>query len=137
MEGKVNRRDEELQIVVEGIEVIDLSLDFGEEEITGDKIALIHIPIDMLADQRQMQQLQTILEEYAGNNAEIVKTPVYALIASATSQRLVKFGEQFALESEDKAVARISHLGFMAKIRSRPTELLLSHAVLEAEPSRI
>ncbi len=137
MEGKVNRRDEELQIVVEGIEVIDLSLDFGEEEITGDKIALIHIPIDMLADQRQMQQLQTILEEYAGNDAEIAKTPVYALVASATSQRLVKFGEQFALESEDKAVARISHLGFTAKIRSRPTELPPSCAVLAAEPSRI
>jgi DNA polymerase-3 subunit alpha len=137
MEGKVNRRDEELQIVVESIEVIDLSLDFGEEEIMGDKIALIHIPIDMLTDQRQMQQLQTILEEYAGNDAEIAKTPVYALVAAATGQRLVKFGEQFSLESEDKAVARISHLGFTAKIRSRPTELPPAIAVLEAEPSSI
>ena len=140
MEGKVNRRDEELQIVVEGIEVIDLSLDFGEEEITEDKIALIHIPIDMLADQRQMQQLQTILEEYAGKDAEVAKTPVYALVASATSQRLVRFGEQFSLESEGKAVDRISHLGFTAKIRSRPTELplaLLTPLNAAVEPSKI
>jgi DNA polymerase III subunit alpha len=137
MEGKVNRRDEELQIVVESIEVIDLSLDFGEEEIMEDKIALIHIPIDMLADRLQMQQLQTILEEYAGNDAEISKTPVYALVAAATGQRLVKFGEQFSLESEDKAVARISHLGFTAQIRSRPVELPPSPTAKEAEPSRI
>ncbi len=123
MEGKANRRDEELQIVVESIAVIDLSLDLGEEEITGDKIALVHIPIEMLQDQRQIQQLQMILEEYAGTDSNIAKTPVYALIASTTSQRLVKFGERFALESEDKAVARISHLGFTAKIRPRPPEL--------------
>ncbi len=70
-----------------------------------------------------MQQLQMILEEYAGNDTEIAKTPVYALVVSATSQRLVKFGAQFALESEDKAIARISHLGFTAKVRSRPPEL--------------
>jgi DNA polymerase III subunit alpha len=142
MEGKVNRRDEEIQIVVESIAVIDLSLDLGEEEIIGDKIALIHIPIDMLADRHQMQQLQTILEEYAGSNTEIAKIPVYALVASTTGQRLVKFGEQFSLEAEDKAVARISHLGFIAKIRSRPPELppvLLppTHKAIAAEPSRI
>ncbi len=142
MEGKANRRDEELQIVVESITVIDLSLDFGEEEVTGDKIALVHIPIEMLQDQRQLQQLQMILEEYAGTDPDIAKTPVYALIASATSQRLVRLGERFALESEDKAVARISHLGFTAKIRPRPLELppVLAPQLLtsiEAKPSRL
>jgi DNA polymerase III subunit alpha len=123
MEGKVNRRDEELQIVVEGIEIIDLSLIFAEEEIVGDKIAIIHIPIEMLQNQDQLQQLQMILEEYAGTEANTAKIPVYALVESATSKRLVRLGERFALEAGDKAVERMLSLGFTAKIRSQPPEL--------------
>jgi DNA polymerase III subunit alpha len=120
--GKAGRRDEELQIVVEDIEAIDMSL-AGEDDESAERIALVKIGIETLKDERQMQQLQTILEEYAGTDEETAKTPVYALIESAAGRRLVKFGEQFALEAEELAIDRIATLGFNAKIRSVPPEL--------------
>ncbi len=123
MAGKVNRRDEELQIVVEGIEIIDLSLTFAAAEVVGDKMAIVHIPIEILQDVQKLQQLQMILEEYASHNTNTTKIPIYALVESSTNKRLVRFGECFAVESEDEAVARIISLGFMARIRCLPLEL--------------
>jgi DNA polymerase III subunit alpha len=120
--GKAGRRDEELQVVVEDIEAIDMSLAGEDDELT-ERIALVKIDIKTLQDERQMQQLQTILEEYAGTDEETAKTPVYALIESSAGRRLVKFGEQFALEAEELAIDRIATLGFNAKIRSMPPEL--------------
>jgi DNA polymerase III subunit alpha len=120
--GKAGRRDEELQVVVEDIEAIDMSL-AGEDDESSERIALVKIDIKTLQDERQMQQLQTILEEYAGIDEDTAKTPVYALIESAAGRRLVKFGEQFALEAEELAIDRIATLGFNAKIRSMPPEL--------------
>jgi DNA polymerase III subunit alpha len=120
--GKAGRRDEELQVVVEDIEAIDMSL-AGEEEESEDRIALVKIDLETLKDERQMQQLQTILEEYAGLDEETAKTPVYALIESDAGRRLVKFGQQFALEAEELAIDRIATLGFNAKVRSMPPEL--------------
>jgi DNA polymerase III subunit alpha len=120
--GKAGRRDEELQVVVEDIEAIDMSL-AGEEEESDDRIALVKIDIKTLRDERQMQQLQTILEEYAGVDEETAKTPVYALIESDAGRRLVRFGQQFALEAEELAIDRIATLGFNAKVRSMPPEL--------------
>jgi DNA polymerase III subunit alpha len=120
--GKAGRRDEELQVVVEDIEAIDMSL-AGEDDESTERIALVKIDIKTLQDERQMQQLQTILEEYAGTDEETAKTPVYALIESSAGRRLVKFGKQFALEAEELAIDRIATLGFNAKIRSMPPEL--------------
>ncbi len=120
--GKAGRRDEELQVVVEDIEAIDMSL-AGEEEESDDRIALVKIDMETLKDERQMQQLQTILEEYAGVDEETAKTPVYALIESDAGRRLVRFGQQFALEAEELAIDRIATLGFNAKVRSMPPEL--------------
>jgi DNA polymerase III subunit alpha len=128
--GKAGRRDEELQVVVEDIEAIDMSLAGEDDELT-ERIALVKIDIKTLQDERQMQQLQTILEEYAGTDEETAKTPVYALIESSAGRRLVKFGEQFALEAEELAIDRIATLGFNAKIRSMPPEL--SDAQVENE----
>jgi DNA polymerase III subunit alpha len=123
LHGKAGRRDEELQVVVEDIELIDLSLAGEDDEVSNDRIALIKIDIETLADERQMQQIKTILEEYAGIDEETAKTPVYALIESTAGKRLVKFGDQFALEAEELAIDRIATLGFNAQVRSRPPEL--------------
>jgi DNA polymerase III subunit alpha len=125
LSGKAGRRDEELQVVVEDIELIDLSL-AGEDDEPADRIAMIKIDIETLKDDRQMQQLKTILEEYAGTDEETARTPVYVLIESPAGKRLVKFGDQFALEAEELAIDRIAMLGFNAKVRSRPPELLAS-----------
>jgi DNA polymerase III subunit alpha len=131
LHGKAGRRDEELQVVVEDIESIDLSLAGEDDEVIDDRIALVKIDIETLKDERQMQQLQTILEEYAGTDEETAKTPVYALIESPAGKRLVKFGEQFSLEAGELVIDRIVTLGFNAKVRSRPAEL----PVAQPEPA--
>jgi DNA polymerase III subunit alpha len=134
--GKAGRRDEELQVVVEDIEAIDMSL-AGEEEESDDRIALVKIDMETLKDERQMQQLQTILEEYAGVDEETAKTPVYALIESDAGRRLIRFGQQFALEAEELAIDRIATLGFNAKVRSMPPELrdVNDNNAIEEEPN--
>ncbi len=132
--GKAGRRDEELQVVVEDVEAIDMSL-AGEEEESDDRIALVKIDMETLKDERQMQQLQTILEEYAGVDEETAKTPVYALIESDAGRRLIRFGQQFALEAEELAIDRIATLGFNAKVRSMPPELRDVNDEIEEEPN--
>jgi DNA polymerase III subunit alpha len=122
LQGKAGRRDEELQIVVEDIETIDMSL-AGEPE-DEEEIALLKIPMAMLEDEAQLQQLQTLLEEYAATSEYAARTPVYAIVESTGGQqRIVKFGEKFDIQSEEMAIEQLSNQGFAAQLRSKPAEM--------------
>jgi DNA polymerase III subunit alpha len=121
LQGKAGRRDEELQIVVEDIESIDMSLAGEPEE--EESIALLKIPMAMLEDEAQLQQLQTLLEEYAATDEYAAKTPVYAIVESLEGQQqIVKFGEKFDLQSEEMAIDQLSNQGFSARLRLMPPE---------------
>jgi DNA polymerase III subunit alpha len=127
LQGKAGRRDEELQIVVEDVETIDMSL-AGEPEEEEDAIALLKIPMAMLEDEAQLQQLQTLLEEYAATDEYAAKTPVYAIVESPEGQRrIVRFGEKFAIQSEEMAIDQLSNQGFAAKLLPMPTELSMEN----------
>jgi DNA polymerase III subunit alpha len=122
LQGKAGRRDEELQIVVEDIESIDMSLAGEPEE--EESIALLKIPMAMLEDEAQLQQLQTLLEEYAATDGYAAKTPVYAIVESQDGQqRIVKFGEKFDIQSEEMAIDQLINQGFPARLRLMPPEL--------------
>jgi DNA polymerase III subunit alpha len=121
LQGKAGRRDEELQIVVEDIESIDMSLAGEPEE--EESIALLKIPMAMLKDEAQLQQLQTLLEEYAATDEYAAKTPVYAIVESLEGQQqIVKFGKKFELQSEEMAIDQLSNQGFSARLRLMPPE---------------
>jgi DNA polymerase III subunit alpha len=121
LQGKAGRRDEELQIVVEDIESIDMSLAGEPEE--EESIALLKIPMAMLEDESQLQQLQTLLEEYAATDEYAAKTPVYAIVESPEGQqRIVKFGKKFDIQSEEMAIDQLSNQGFSARFRLMPPE---------------
>lgn len=121
LQGKAGRRDEELQIVVEDIESIDMSLAGEPEE--EESIALLKIPMAMLEDEAQLQQLQTLLEEYAATDEYAAKTPVYAIVESPEGQqRIVKFGKKFDIQSEEMAIDQLSNQGFSARFRLMPPE---------------
>lgn len=121
LQGKAGRRDEELQIVVEDIESIDMSLAGEPEE--EESIALLKIPVAMLEDEAQLQQLQTLLEEYAATDEYAAKTPVYAIVESPEGQqRIVKFGKKFDIQSEEMAIDQLSNQGFSARFRLMPPE---------------
>jgi DNA polymerase III subunit alpha len=122
LQGKAGRRDEELQIVVEDIETIDMSLAGEPEE--EEAIALLKIPMAMLEDEAQLQQLQTLLEEYAATSEYAARTPVYAIVeAKDGQQRIVKFGEKFDIQSEEMAIEQLSNQGFAAQLRPKPAEI--------------
>jgi DNA polymerase III subunit alpha len=121
LQGKAGRRDEELQIVVEDIESIDMSLAGEPEE--EESIALLKIPMAMLEDEAQLQQLQTLLEEYAATDEYAAKTPVYAIVESPEGQqRIVKFGKKFDIQSEEMAIDQLINQGFSARFRLMPPE---------------
>lgn len=121
LQGKAGRRDEELQIVVEDIEAIDMSLAGEPEE--EESIALLKIPMAMLEDEAQLQQLQTLLEEYAATDEYAAKTPVYAIVESPEGQqRIVKFGKKFDIQSEEMAIDQLINQGFSARFRLMPPE---------------
>jgi DNA polymerase III subunit alpha len=123
LQGKAGRRDEELQIVVEDIELIDLSA-AGEPDEFDDRMALIKIPLEMMEDEAHLQQLKTLLEEYAATDEYAAKTPVFGLIEAPNGQtQLVRFGEQFDIQSEELAIERLDKV-FPAQLRLLPPELV-------------
>jgi DNA polymerase III subunit alpha len=122
LQGKAGRRDEELQIIVEDIELIDLSA-AGEPDEFDDRMALIKIPLAMMEDEAHLQQLKTLLEEYAATDEYAAKTPVFGLIEAPDGQnKLVRFGEQFDIQSEELAIERLDKV-FPAQLRLLPPEL--------------
>jgi DNA polymerase III subunit alpha len=117
--GKVNRKDEELQLIVNEAIAIDPNSKYieGAIEIESEYLVLIELPLNMANDEIKTQELKTILGEYSGETSAI-KTPVYAIVRGEHDYQLVRFGKQFWIQDPTMLADRMEQRGFHLQVKS-------------------
>jgi DNA polymerase III subunit alpha len=137
--GKVNRKEEELQLIVNEAIAIDPNSKYkeGAIEIESEYLVLIELPLNMANDEIKTQELKTILSEYSGDTSA-TKTPVYAIVRGEHDYQLVRFGKQFWIQDPTMLTDRMEQRGFNLSVKSVDSESTLSEEPTnpESTPSR-
>lgn len=98
--GKVDRRDERTQLVIEDAEPV--------EEV---RFVMVEIPAQDAGNIQKQQQLRDILRQQAGDGAE-GHISVIANIKGQHQSQLVRLGAQFRVVDEQSAVQALAKAGF-------------------------
>jgi DNA polymerase III subunit alpha len=100
--GKVNRRDDKIQIVVDDAEPI--------EKVN---MVMIRLNLQEATDSLKQQNLKVILQEQSGDKNK-AKVPVIGIVGSGEQSQLVRFGQNYWVQNEHTTVEALSHAGFSA-----------------------
>jgi DNA polymerase III subunit alpha len=100
--GKVDRRDERTQFIIEDAEPI--------EEV---RFVMVEIPAQDAANIQRQQQLKEVLRSQV-SEGQSAKIAVVAKIKGASQSQLVRLGIQFRVPDETEAVAALNSAGFKA-----------------------
>jgi DNA polymerase III subunit alpha len=100
--GKVDRRDERTQFIIEDAEPI--------EEV---RFVMVEIPAQDAANIQRQQQLKEVLRSQV-SEGQSAKIAVVAKIKGASQSQLVRLGIQFRVPDETEAVAALTRSGFKA-----------------------
>lgn len=101
--GKVDRRDDRVQMIIEDAEPI--------EDV---RLVMVEIPAQDASNIQKQQQLKEILRHQSGENHQ-GKVAVVAKIVAADQTQLVRLGVQFRVEDERETVQALRSMGFEAK----------------------
>jgi DNA polymerase III subunit alpha len=101
--GKVDRRDERTQFIIEDVEPI--------EEV---RFVMVEIPAQDAANIQRQQQLKEVLRSQTIEGVS-PKVAVVAKIKGASQSQLVRLGVQFRVPDETAAVAALGNAGFKAE----------------------
>jgi DNA polymerase-3 subunit alpha len=101
--GKVGRRDDQVQLVIEDVEPIEAV-----------KMLMIDLPPQQANDIQAQHQLKTLLLEHRGEDDQ-AKVPVVAVIHSATHREFVRLGAQFRVLDAQQAAQHLQQAGYHAR----------------------
>jgi DNA polymerase-3 subunit alpha len=104
--GKVDRRDEQVQFIVEDVEPI--------EEV---HMVMVELEPKLAKDIEQQHRLRTVLLQHRGEE-EKAKVPVVAIISSQERRHFVRFGPQFRVQNYQAAINALLSAGFRARASS-------------------
>jgi DNA polymerase-3 subunit alpha len=120
LSGKISKKKEsdEIQLIVDEAIEFDPNASFEEEFSPNEDryLVLIEMPINIANDDIQLQQLGSMLEEYA-DKSSASGTPVYAIVRGENNYQLVKFGQQFWVQDQAIVVDRMQSRGFNVCIK--------------------
>jgi len=100
--GKVDRKDDQTQLLVEDVEPIETV-----------RLVTVELTPQQAADTQQQQHLKTILQEYSGEK-EKNKVPVIAIVTTPNHRQLVRFGRQFWVQDCQTTVEALKSASFPA-----------------------
>ena len=103
--GKVDRRDEQTQLIVEDAEPVERV-----------QMVMVQLTPQQAATIDEQHRLRTILQEQAGDR-EKAKVPVVAIVQSGSSRQLVRFGKQFWVQDAQTATQALNNLRFNAHVQ--------------------
>jgi len=103
MWGKVDRRDERIQFIVDDAEPI--------EEV---RMVTVELTPSIAGDIREQHRLRTLLLEQRGED-ENSKTPVIAVIGGGDRREIVRLGVQFRVQNHQATVDALRLAGFQAE----------------------
>lgn len=101
--GKIDRRDEQVQLIVDDVEPVD-QINFVMVELDARKAGDIQI----------QHQLKTVLLDQRGEDVKTAKVPVVAVIQGYGKRQLVRFGPQFRVQDPQQTVQALKAAQFEA-----------------------
>lgn len=104
--GKVDRKDDRSQIIVEDIEPIETV-----------RLVMVELTPEQASNSQQQEHLKAILQQYSGDK-EKNKVPVLAWVTDANNRQLVRFGRQLWVPNHQVAMEALTSAKFSA---SSPT----------------
>ncbi len=107
--GKVDRRDDRVQLILEDAEPIEAV-----------RLVLVELSPQKAADIEAQYHLKTILLEQGGEG-ENAKVPVVAAITGQYQRSFVRLGARFRVENDQTAVQALMNAGFQARASSLTT----------------
>jgi DNA polymerase-3 subunit alpha len=101
--GKVDRRDDRAQFIIDDVEPID-----------DVRMVMVEIAPDIARDITKQHRLRTVLLEQRGEE-DTGKVPVLAVINGGNRREIVRFGAQFRVRDHQSTVNALLREGFQAK----------------------
>jgi DNA polymerase-3 subunit alpha len=103
--GKVDRKDEQIQMIIEDAELIE-TLPMVVVELTPQRVT-----------NSELTHLKTILQEHSGQKNQ-AKVPVLATVAASHPRQFVRFNSKYWVQDYKTAVGALKDAGFPARISS-------------------
>ena len=101
--GKVDRRDDQVQFIIEDAEPIDTV-----------QMVMVELNPQLASDISQQHRLRTVLLQNRGED-DRAKVPVVAIVTHQEKRHFVRFGPQFRVQDHQSAVNALVKAGFTAR----------------------
>ncbi len=102
--GKVDRRDDQVQFIIDDAEPI--------ESI---RMVMVELEPSMANDSQEQYRLRQILQEQRGEDHSS-KIPVVAIVSAHNRRHFVRFGQKFRVHDEQATVTALTNGGFRARV---------------------
>ncbi|MBD2494144.1 OB-fold nucleic acid binding domain-containing protein [Nostoc sp. FACHB-280] len=103
--GKVDRRDEQVQLIVEDVEPVETV-----------QLVMVELTPQQAITIEERDRLRTILKEISGDR-EKAKVPVIGIVQAGSSRQLVRFGRQFWVQDSRSTVLALQNARFLAHVK--------------------
>ncbi|ACK67673.1 DNA-directed DNA polymerase [Rippkaea orientalis PCC 8801] len=100
--GKVDRRDDKVQLIVEDAETIDKL-----------RMIMVRLSPQQALDRVSQSSLRGILQEHSGDKNQ-AKIPVIAIITTGQQQQFIRLGSNYWVQNELNAITSLNNAGFNA-----------------------
>jgi DNA polymerase-3 subunit alpha len=104
--GKIDRRDDQAQFIVEDVESIEAV-----------RMVMVELEPKVASDIEQQHRLRTVLLQHRGED-DRAKVPVVAIVSAQDKRHFVRFGPQFRVYDHQATVNALVKAGFQAHISS-------------------
>ncbi len=101
--GKCDRRDDQVQFIVEDAEPIETV-----------QMVMVEMPMAMANDITHLNHLRNIIRSHQGEDPNQAKVPVIAVIQGQEGREVVRFGVQFRVKDPQQAVNALQQARFQA-----------------------
>ncbi|BAY18721.1 DNA polymerase III alpha subunit [Anabaenopsis circularis NIES-21] len=103
--GKVDRRDEQVQLIVEDAEPVETV-----------QLVMVELTPQQAITIEERHKLRNILKELSGDK-ENAKVPVIGIVQTGNSRQLVRFGRQFWVQDSRSTVLALQNARFLAHVK--------------------
>ncbi len=104
--GKIDRREDQTQLIVEDVEPVETV-----------HLVMVELNTQQAATIEEQHRLRTILQEQSGDK-EKAKVPVIGIVQAGNSRQLVRFGRQFWVHDSRTTVQALQNARFSAHVQS-------------------
>jgi len=107
--GKVDRRDEQVQFIIDDAEPIESV-----------RMVMVELDTRLASDIEQQHRLRTVLLQQRGEDDK-AKVSVVAIVSAQDKRHFVRFGPQFRVQNYQTAIDALAKAGFQARVSSLAT----------------